>query len=80
MVLVGVDVKDDKPVKWLVENSWGSENKSAGYWTMYDNWFDENLFNIIIKKDFVPKEILKIYDQTPVVVPAWDPMFMIYHQ
>jgi bleomycin hydrolase len=80
MVLVGVDVKDDKPVKWLVENSWGSENKSAGYWTMYDNWFDENLFNIIIRKDFVPKEILKIYDQTPVVVPAWDPMFMIYHQ
>ena len=26
MTLVAVDLKDDKPVKWMVENSWGANN------------------------------------------------------
>ncbi len=75
MVFVGVDIKDEKPVKWLVENSWGTDRGSSGYWTLYDSWFDQHVFEIIVKREFVPKEIMTLYDQPALSVPPWDPMF-----
>lgn len=74
MVLVGVDVRDGKAVKWRVENSWGDETGSKGYWTMYDGWFDLYVYSIIVKKKYVPEEVLQIYQQPAVVLPPWDPM------
>jgi bleomycin hydrolase len=74
MVFVGVDLKEGRPIKWRVENSWGSSKGSKGYWTMYDNWFDMYVYNIIAHKKYVPKRILKIRDQPAVVLPPWDPM------
>jgi len=75
MVFVGIDVQNDKPTKWLVENSWGDEKGSEGLWTLYDTWFDTNVYSIIVKKKYVPKEILKIYEQPPIVLPPWDPTY-----
>ena len=74
MTLVGVDLKNDKPIKWRVENSWGTAKGSNGYWTMYDNWFDLHVYNIIVHKKYVPKEILKIRDTPAILLPPWDPM------
>jgi len=74
MTLVGVDLKDGKPTKWRVENSWGTARGSNGYWTMYDNWFDLHVYNIIVHKKYVPKEILKIRDTPAILLPPWDPM------
>ena len=74
MVFVGVDVQDGKPVKWRVENSWGSDKGAGGYWTMYTDWFDMNVYNIIVKKKYVPAELLEIREQKPTVLPLWDPM------
>lgn len=77
MVFVGVDIKDDKPVKWRVENSWGKDNGMDGYWVLYDSWFDNHVYNVIINKKYVPAEILKIYEQEPIVLPPWDPMYAV---
>jgi bleomycin hydrolase len=77
MVFEGVDVKDDKPIKWWVENSWGKDNGSKGYWTLYDSWFDNHVYNIVVKKEYVPENILKIFDQEHIVLPAWDPMLSV---
>ncbi|MHC4718950.1 MAG: C1 family peptidase [Planctomycetota bacterium] len=74
MVLVGVDMREGKVVKWQVENSWGQENGSKGYWTLYDKWFDLHVYNIIVKKKYVPEEILKIYELPSIILPPWDPM------
>ena len=74
MVLMGVDLQEDKPVKWLVENSWGKEKGHDGYWTMYDNWFNEHLYMIVVKKTYVPKEMLAEFAQKPVMLPRWHPM------
>jgi len=77
MVFVGVDVKNDKPEKWLVENSWGNSKGDGGYWTLYDTWFDNHVYNVIVKKEFVSKDLLKVYDQKPEVLPPWDPMYSV---
>ena len=75
MAFIGVDLRDGKPVKWLVENSWGSDRGSGGLWTMYDDWFDDNVYKIIVHRDYVPQEILDILDQPTEKLPVWDPMW-----
>jgi len=74
MVLVGVDLDGDNPVKWRVENSWGADKGKGGYWAMYDDWFDLHVYNIIVRKEYVPKKVLEILEQKPIALPAWDPM------
>lgn len=73
MVFVGVDMRDDKPAKWLVENSWGEDKGSEGLWTLYDTWFDTNVYSVIVKKKYVPEEVLKIFEQPAEKRPPWDP-------
>ncbi|MBN1852337.1 MAG: C1 family peptidase [Pirellulales bacterium] len=75
MVLQGVDIKHGRPVKWRVENSWGKEKGHEGYLAMYDAWFDTYLYSVIIHKKHLPKDVLSILEQEPVMLPPWDPMF-----
>ena len=75
MVLVGVDIRDEKPTKWLIENSWGSDKGQSGLWTMYDNWFDEYVFNLVVHKKYLPKAVLDILAKPATKLPAWDPMW-----
>ncbi len=74
MVLVGVDLADEMPLKWRVENSWGSDKGDSGYWAMYDDWFDLHVYNIIVHKEYVPAKVLEIFEQKPTILPPWDPM------
>jgi len=74
MVFVGVDTLDGRPTKWLVENSWGDERGDKGYWTMYDEWFDEYVYKVIINKKYLPKRVLDILATEPIILPPWDPM------
>jgi bleomycin hydrolase len=42
MVISGVHLDSSgRPVRYKVENSWGSENGQNGYFVMMDSWFDE---------------------------------------
>ena len=77
MVFVGVDVVNGKPEKWLVENSWGTKAGNNGLFTMYDSWFDEYMYTVIINKKYLPKNVLDIFKQQPEVLPPWDPMFAV---
>ena len=73
MVLMGVDLADGKPRKWLVENSWGAKNGSQGTWTIYNDWFDKHVYNIIVHKRHVPARIMKIFADQPRELPSWYP-------
>jgi len=74
MALVGVDIKEDKPVKWLLENSWG-DSGFKGHLIMTDEWFSEYMFRLVIHKKFINEETLKTLEQEAVLLPPWDPMF-----
>ena len=74
MVFIGVDTLNSRARKWLVENSWGTDRGNKGYWTMYDNWFDEYVYAVIIKKDYLPEDIAGLFKRKAKILPAWDPM------
>lgn len=75
MTLIGVDLKDGAPQKWMVENSWGNTGYN-GKLIMTDEWFNEYMFRLVVEKQFVPADLLKLLDKKPVQLPAWDPMFL----
>ena len=75
MTLIAVDIVDGEPVKWMVENSWGPASGYKGCLIMTDEWFNEYLFRLVVEKKYVPEDILKMLEQTPEQLPAWDPMF-----
>lgn len=74
MTFAGIDIQNDKPVKWLVENSWGTQNGKDGYFVMYDNWFDEFVLCSIVNKKYVPQDLMDILKTKPTVLPPWDAM------
>ena len=75
MALVAVDVdENENSVKWQFENSWGPDRGHNGYLTFTDDWFDNYVFRLVINKRFIDKDILKILEQDPILLPPWDPM------
>lgn len=76
MALIAVEVDENgKALKWQFENSWGASAGHKGYLTFTDEWFDEFMFRIVIHKDFVSPEVLKIYETEATLLPPWDWMF-----
>jgi bleomycin hydrolase len=74
MLFTGVHIKNGKPVKWRVENSWGTKGAGGGFYTMMDSWFDEHMFEIAARKSTLPKKLQDALKLPPIVLPAWDPM------
>ena len=73
MTLMAVDLdKDGKPVKWMVENSWGADSGYKGHLIMTDEWFDEYMFRLVVETIYVPAKIMELLKQKPVRLPAWD--------
>ena len=51
MIITGVNVDSQKNIHgWEVENSWSSQGKNHGYFHIEPDWFDENIYSIIIHK------------------------------
>ena len=75
MLFTGVDMVQDNPRRWRVENSWGDEDTGRkGFFVMNDSWFDEYMFEIAARKSALPAELIKALDTEPMVLPPWDPM------
>ena len=76
MTLIAVDLDNEgNPRKWMVENSWGAKSGYKGNLIMTDEWFNEYMFRLVVERKYVPEDILKMLNQKPILLPAWDPMF-----
>ena len=76
MVFLGVDTASDgNPVKWLVENSWGTKKGDDGYWYMYDDWFTEYVYVAVVDRRHLDQRDRERLKQDPIVLPVWDPFW-----
>ena len=74
MLFTGVDLKNNKPIKWRVENSWGPDHGEKGFDIMTDPWFDQFMYEVVIHKKHLTKKMMDLYKAEPISLPPWDPM------
>lgn len=72
MTLTGVDLVDDKPLRWKVENSWGEKNGDKGYFVMTDEWMNDFVYEVVVHKRFLTADQQALLATTPEALPAWD--------
>lgn len=76
MTLMAVDLDNSgKPLKWEVENSWGSDYGYRGHLIMTDAWLDGYLFRLVVEKKYMSQPTLDLLKQKATLLPPWDPMF-----
>ncbi|WP_249038396.1 aminopeptidase C [Companilactobacillus allii] len=72
MTLTGVNLINGQPNRFKVENSWGEANGEKGYFTMDDQWFDRNVYDVVINKKYLSADELEMLKQEPIVLAPWD--------
>lgn len=73
MVITGVHLEDDKPIRWKIQNSWGDGGANSGYHTMSDSWFDMYVYQAVVNKKYFGDKV-KLLEQEPIELKPWDPM------
>ena len=74
MCITGVNLKDDRPTKWKIENSWGTDVAKSGYYIMSDTWFDQFVYQAVVNKKYLSENELKALQEEPIMLKPWDPM------
>lgn len=76
MTLTAVDLDAaGNPKKWKVENSWGESWGQQGCLIMTNDWFNEFMFRLVVDKKYVSADLLRQFEQKPVMVMPEDPLF-----
>jgi bleomycin hydrolase len=74
MAFTGVNLVGDAANRWKVENSWGEEAGQKGFFVMDDGWFDEYVYEVVVRRKYLDAELAAALEQPPIVLPPWDPM------
>lgn len=78
MTITGVNYEGDNPVSWQVENSWGYYDHELpgldGFLSMSDSWFNDNLIQIVVNKNFLSRTVSKCFEKEPLILEPWDYM------
>ncbi|MCK8607423.1 C1 family peptidase [Apilactobacillus ozensis] len=72
MTLTGVDLVDDKPTKWKVENSWGEKVGEKGYFKMSDSWMNDYVYEVIVNKKYLSSADQALLNQKPIELQPWE--------
>lgn len=69
MTFQGVELDaEGGPVAWKVENSWGKDSCKDGYLYMSAEWFRTYGGEVVVRREFVPPELLAVWDDDARVV------------
>jgi len=79
MCLTGVNIDSNgNPLSWQVENSWGyCDNETPGedgWLTMSNSWFEKNVTEVVIHKNYLSRTIGRHLKKTPIKMNPWDCM------
>lgn len=72
MLFSGVKTIANKPVKWKVENSWGSQSGFNGKYIADDDWVNKYVYIAIINKKHLNKKQEECLNKKIVKVKKWD--------
>lgn len=61
MVFTGVNLKGNTPDRFKVENSWGKDNGTEGYFVMSNQWFNDYVYQVLVNKKYIKKDIVDAY-------------------
>ena len=73
MVFTGVNLVDDKPIRWKIENSWGDKTANKGYYIAADSWFDKYMYVVAINKKYLSEKAKAALAAEPQELEPWDP-------
>lgn len=66
MTFQGVELNEDgTPKAWRIENSWGKDQGKDGYLIASADWFHLFGGEVIVKREFVDDETLRMWDELP---------------
>jgi bleomycin hydrolase len=69
MVLTAVHVDaSDRPIRWRVQNSWGTDVGDKGWFVMSDRWMDEFVYQSVVDPRFLIKEVRDVLKKEPIVL------------
>lgn len=74
MLITGVDLDGEKPLKWKIENSWGDNVGSKGYYVMSASWFETFVYQAVVKTKYLKREYAAAAKKAPTHLDPWDPM------
>lgn len=77
MTLVGVNLVDDKPNRWKVENSWGKDVGDGGIFVMSDSWFDRFVYGLVVNKKYLSEDIIEASKSEPTMLDAWSVVSLV---
>lgn len=79
MVITAVHLNNKgEPVRYRVENSWGPDAGEKGFMVMTDAWFDQFVYQVVIRKQHMPANLWALFEagvnKDTDVLPPYDPM------
>lgn len=78
MIFKGYDIDNKKNIsQWLLENSWGEDNGIDGEYIMSKDWFNKYVYQIVIDKKYLDKNILEYSKKKSINCPLWDPFGLL---
>ena len=74
MLICGVDLHDNEPTKWKVQNSWGDKPGHKGYFIMDNSWMDQYTYNTVVNKKYLTDTERAAYEKAEINLPYWTAM------